>query len=240
MSTGTYNVLKKIGYILRFYRRAKNLSQIEMSEILGISHRNFQRIEAGQVEPRLETLACIAQYLKVPISALIRPTSRENLLIQDVSTRYEQIDFTTLDQISLATNDDLNFVAKMIERDEQILPTKENAFEAEIHGTTMTMSDDLAKLIQAPNSTLDIDQCSVVGNVVERWELLFRLNIKKIVIENIYSMPVGIRIFKSYHHTINPNPDNPWLRFYTRDTTERHRLEKWLKENLKRSLKLFP
>ncbi|QDK37980.1 helix-turn-helix domain-containing protein [Bdellovibrio sp. NC01] len=218
--------IKKIGYILRFYRRQKGLSQIDMAESLGVSSRNYQRLELGEVEPRLETLSRISKVLDISLSSLIRVTDSENLSIGDLATANEQMQFRDLNLQTQSSDQDLQLAERLIAKDRLDLPTSE--LSAQLKGTTANLSDNLAKLVGASAAQIDIQPYVLEGSAVERWELVFRMNLKRALIRNSYLFPNGFIVFEEYHHSLNPNPDNPTSEIYIRDITARHNLEIWL------------
>lgn len=227
MSVAEHSALKKIGYVLRFYRRSKGYTQHEMAIAIGVSLRNFQRIEVGDVEPKLETLNKIARFLELPVSALIRWTHHEHLNLHDLATSAERAEFRTLQKETLSAGSDLQFVEKMIAKDSALPMTTD--LQCEIVGTDLMVSNELAQQMGVESSKLDLQKCSLIGSPVERWELVFRLNLKSIFIENLYLLPSGVRMYQSFHPDINPNPDYPRSRCYVRDVTARHDLAQWLK-----------
>jgi Zn-dependent peptidase ImmA (M78 family)/DNA-binding XRE family transcriptional regulator len=58
---------------LRRIRSAKKLSQVELAEKAGISRMGYRKIEAGESEPRGETLMAIARALEVRVQELLVP-----------------------------------------------------------------------------------------------------------------------------------------------------------------------
>jgi transcriptional regulator with XRE-family HTH domain len=222
-----FDALKKISYVLRFYRRIKGCSQLEMAEILGISARNFQRLEMGEVEPKLETLVRIAQSLNVPVSSLIRNTDQESLSIFDVSSYRERSEFQELSRKTQKNNEDLHFAEKLVAKDRCELPDKEH--EAQLVGNIATLSETALKLSGLSQATFDIQPFVMLGSAAERWEFAFRRNLKRAVIENVYTFPIGIVVLQEYHHNLEPNPDNPRSEIYLRDISGRHNLDMWLK-----------
>lgn len=222
-----FDALKKIGYTLRFYRRAKGYTQVQMAEALDISTRNFQRLEMGTVEPKLETLIRMARFLEIPVSALIRQTDQHNLAVYSISSFRERAEFADLDQKTLRSNQDLKFARKIVKQDQLLIPTSH--FEFRLDGTTVTLPEATAKLVGQQTNKSDILSWSITGSLVERWEYIFRHNLKSAVAENMYLCPKGIMTLQIFHHSIDPNPENPTSDAYVRDVSERHSLEMWLR-----------
>ena len=60
------------------YRKLKGMTQEALSELTGLNVRTIQRIESGEVDPRLYTLKSIADALSVSLEELLpEPTQHE-------------------------------------------------------------------------------------------------------------------------------------------------------------------
>lgn len=59
------------GEILKMLRESRNLTQKQMSEILGVSKSNISKYEAGTVEPNIDTLKNYASYFNVSADYLL-------------------------------------------------------------------------------------------------------------------------------------------------------------------------
>ena len=59
------------GLHLRKLREKANLSQQELADKSNLPKISIQRIEMKKVNARLETLACIAEGLEIPLSTLL-------------------------------------------------------------------------------------------------------------------------------------------------------------------------
>ncbi len=67
-----------IGKKIIQFRKAKGLTQETLSELTGLNVRTIQRIESGEVDPRLHTLTTIAEALGVNLEELLpEPTQHE-------------------------------------------------------------------------------------------------------------------------------------------------------------------
>lgn len=226
----TFNSLQKIGYQLRFYRRQLGLTQNQMAEELGISSRNLQRIEMSEIEPKLETLYLIANYLKISVSSLLRPTTEMSLNIACFSTIKELHHFK--EQIEKANpTDDILLAKKLLIKDHlEKIDGKSNLI-AGLEGSIVTLSEDLSALTGLATKGEDINRYVKYGTATERWELVFRAKLTQAVIQNQYIFPKGMKVFEEYHYNLKPNPDAPTSECYIRDITHRHDLETWLKIN---------
>lgn len=216
-------VLKKIGYLVRIYRRQSFMSQIQMANALQISHRGLQRLEAGSHEPKLETLQKISELLNIPISALLRPTSLDNLLIKEFSTETE---FSELQEILKDSDADVAFAKKLILKDHQNPDFK---LHAELDASRVWLSAELAELTGSNTEIRSIDSYVLYGSSFERWELVFRMKVNKAVIQNHYLFPKGYKVFEEFHYDLRPNPDAPTSKCVIRDITHKHELENWIR-----------
>lgn len=63
--------LMKLGQNIKFYRKQKNLSQNEFSEMINFSREHLACIETGKEYISLRKLFLIADTLEVPLSKLI-------------------------------------------------------------------------------------------------------------------------------------------------------------------------
>ncbi len=60
------------------YRKLKGMTQEALSELTGLNVRTIQRIEAGEVDPRMYTLKSIADGLGVNLEELLpEPSQRD-------------------------------------------------------------------------------------------------------------------------------------------------------------------
>jgi transcriptional regulator with XRE-family HTH domain len=66
-----------IGANIRRLRRGLGLTQAELAEAAGFNGRHLQRIERGNVDLHVESLAVLARVLGVSPSALLRPAKLE-------------------------------------------------------------------------------------------------------------------------------------------------------------------
>jgi uncharacterized Tic20 family protein len=68
------SIAKKIAH----FRKLKGITQEMLSEVTGLNVRTIQRIESGEVDPRLYTLKAIADALEVNLEELLpEPTQHE-------------------------------------------------------------------------------------------------------------------------------------------------------------------
>ena len=65
---------------LRLLRKEKKLKQTEMAEFLGISYRNYQRLESNGEKPQYDTLLQIADVCQVSLDWLTGRTDNRQVL----------------------------------------------------------------------------------------------------------------------------------------------------------------
>lgn len=58
---------------LKALRKQRNLSQTTLGSLVGVSHAAISQLESGRHAPSLEMLASLADALRVPPDALLRP-----------------------------------------------------------------------------------------------------------------------------------------------------------------------
>lgn len=76
---------KLIGDRLRHLRLKRGLTQSEMQD-LGISHKYYQRIEAGRANVTIKTLVRVIKALNSEFSDFLRPTDSQK---EKLETRYQ-------------------------------------------------------------------------------------------------------------------------------------------------------
>lgn len=70
MSLHHYEKMRSLGLNIAYYRKKKNLSQIELAEKINISRTHMSRIETAECCPSLEVIFDICEFLDVSPSKL--------------------------------------------------------------------------------------------------------------------------------------------------------------------------
>lgn len=221
------NSIQKISYILKFYRRVKRYSQQDMAELIEISHRNYQRIEAGEVEPKLERLGLISKVLNIPVSNLLCSSNLKVLDLSEISTFNEYKNFKEIESESDYLNHSLLFAKMLIEEDKRIKP-ETIAPIVRVEGDKAFLCPTLREHVGLNEERINIDDHLTFGTCVERWEIVFRNKLMNPIIENTLIFPKGVFVFEEYHYNVSPNPDNPTSECLIRDITNRHQLQDWI------------
>ena len=80
MKTNQQKMLQRSIFKIKLYRIEKSLSQSEFSELIGISNRKYQRIEAYESVPDLELLYRISDVLNVNFDHLFSPNLQQTTI----------------------------------------------------------------------------------------------------------------------------------------------------------------
>ena len=72
------NTLQILGQRLKSLRQEKNKSQQDMSDVLQMSQRNYQRIEYGEINLQALTLCALADYFGVTTDYLLGRSEKRN------------------------------------------------------------------------------------------------------------------------------------------------------------------
>ena len=79
----------EIGKRIRFFRKQKGLTQMQLAEKVGVSFQQIQKYETGRDRISVDRLQQIAQAIEVPISYFF--TDFEDHLIQEKTPTYRLI-----------------------------------------------------------------------------------------------------------------------------------------------------
>lgn len=208
----------------------KQLSQLEMSSLLEISPRNYQRLEMGEVAPKIETLHQISQILQIPITSLISFKDINLCDIEQLSSKKER---NALQDLNPFQHEDLQFAISLLKKDqlEKAINVKDLSKRANsvVDGLYSCVDDTLAKELGLKNQTFKVDDYLIDAHIIDRWEAVFRLNLKKAIIESTYLFPCGIKVLQGYHYELSPTPDSPKSKCILKDVTYRYELTNWIK-----------
>jgi transcriptional regulator with XRE-family HTH domain len=100
--------LMSIGKNIKFYRKQKKMTQIELAERANMSRSYLADIERDRYNPSIETLKSIAKALQIDVSSLIEGDTNDSSSKQDVIP-------------SWATKKDIRDFKKMLEEDEELM-----------------------------------------------------------------------------------------------------------------------
>ena len=79
-----------LGEKIKFYRESKNMTQLEVAEILGVKPATVSKYESGMLEPNIEALKRIAKLLEVSIDELIKEDNFDILKLNVLEILREQ------------------------------------------------------------------------------------------------------------------------------------------------------
>jgi len=113
---------------IRLIREAKNLTQEQVAEELGISPSVYGDIERGDNDPKLSKLQKIADIFEIELSELIRLSEKENLTI-NVTNYQENGKFTKSKVYINPTNSELEKQLLIIELKDKELALQQREIE---------------------------------------------------------------------------------------------------------------
>ncbi len=70
-SSDEYQILKRIGQRIRYYRRLKNLTQEELGEQANVSYKYIGEVERGRKKPSIIVIYRLSQALQMPMADLV-------------------------------------------------------------------------------------------------------------------------------------------------------------------------
>lgn len=70
MSLRHYDELRNMGLNIAYYRKKKNISQIQLAEMINISRTHISRIETAECAPSLEVILDICDAIEIQPSKL--------------------------------------------------------------------------------------------------------------------------------------------------------------------------
>lgn len=71
------DISENLGKLVREARIGRNLTQLELAELIDKSERTVVKIEKGDGNPKLDSLACIVNKLKLNTDALFNPDNEQ-------------------------------------------------------------------------------------------------------------------------------------------------------------------
>lgn len=181
--------LDKISYTVRFHRVQKNLTQREVANGCDLGFRTYQRIESGEVFPRLDTLLCIAKFLKIPFPITGQPPAPHQLGVlgfdQETASLPEKApkDWAQMDL-------GLRPLAESILRPHlKETVAKSDFLPFRLTSNTCDLSPQLQAYIGSTRESICLDDYIQGVRPVEIWELTHRLNAKVVLTKHAYKFP---------------------------------------------------
>ena len=80
-------IMEPFGLRLKELRRRRNITQVEMAELLGCTDRHYQKIEYGYVNVPSLTLIKLADFFGVTTDYLLRPQTQQQTPPEDQPPR---------------------------------------------------------------------------------------------------------------------------------------------------------
>jgi transcriptional regulator with XRE-family HTH domain len=80
MSTQNNDQLEKIGERLKSYRKGKNLTLVQIANLIGISHSSLSSLENNKSRPAAETLSNLCRHTDIDIEWLLTGEKRKRTI----------------------------------------------------------------------------------------------------------------------------------------------------------------
>lgn len=95
------DLIFEIGKRIQKYRIQKNLTQEHLAETVGISQKHLSRIEKGYHNPRFDMIIHIAKALNIPIDALAKDLSDNDVdvFLESIRPCIEKLNVNQLEYI---------------------------------------------------------------------------------------------------------------------------------------------
>lgn len=107
--------LKKTGRFLKELRKEKQLTQEQLSEILGVTNRSISRWENGVNMPDFDLVIEIANYFDISIEEFLDGERKDNMIDKKTEeTLLKVSDYETTGKIKLLKRINLVFIASLI------------------------------------------------------------------------------------------------------------------------------
>lgn len=202
--------LDKISYTVRFHRVQKNLTQREVARGCKLGFRTYQRIESGEVFPRLDTLLCIAQYLKIPFPVTNTPPSPLQLGVVGMERSLASPELQTCQewsQLDLA----LRPLAKSI-LDPHLKESqaRSDLFSFRLSSNICSLSPELKEYFGWQGDSFCIDDYIQGVRPVEIWELAHRLQARVVLTRHAYNFPsIRKACILAVNFVLQTTPDSP-------------------------------
>lgn len=84
--------MKEVAERLRHLRESVKLSQVKMSEVVGVKQSSLNRYELNQASPTFETLTCYADYFDVSMDYIFGRTDNPQGKLYEYKPKIEQTD----------------------------------------------------------------------------------------------------------------------------------------------------
>ena len=98
---------KFLGQRIKYFRKAKNLTQEQLAELVGMEPNSISIIESGRNFPTLNSLEKIANALDIELNLLFRYNSNKSnqQIIDDINKELIKLDNQKLEKVLLFIED---------------------------------------------------------------------------------------------------------------------------------------
>lgn len=221
--------LAKIGYTVRFHRVQRNLTQREVAQGCNLGFRTFQRIENGEVFPRLDTLLTIAQFLKIPLPVANELASPAQLGMLKVEPNWQVQEVrggNRLQQHKAQLRPLAESILKPHLEELQVRAQSDFLFYR-LRSNLCEMSPELQAHIKWPSETISLDDYIQGVRPVEVWEMTHRMQAKVVLTKHVFKLPtIGHRLSLAVNFVVQSDPASPEAYGYLVDITSSEEMNK--------------
>lgn len=222
------NVLKKFSYVLKFYRHLRGRSQQSLAEEAGLSFRNYQRLENGEVMCRMDSLIQLSNLLEVPTGVLLDDVSLEVLGIIDVS---HSNDFLKFDELITQR---LNVGPAEMEKVFRAIPNDENIHFFDIEANKAIFDKRFQHRHGLPSHFHSTDTMIPSYKMVEWWQKIHQHSFRRVLTNNLFFINKKPVMAQVYHHIHSTDPRCPRSSGILIDKTQSSDLKNLLESSLSR------
>jgi transcriptional regulator with XRE-family HTH domain len=221
--------LGKIGYTVRFHRVQRNLTQREVALSCNLGFRTFQRIENGEVFPRLDTLLTIAQFLKIPLSVANEMASPPQLGVLKTEANWQVQEERGMSRIQ-QHKQQLRPLAEAILKphlEELKTPPSSELLFYRLRSNICELSPELQAHMKWPTETMELDKFVQGVRLVDVWEMTHRMQAKVVLTRHIYNLPErGTVLVLAVNFVVQSDPASPEAFGYLINITSAEELNK--------------
>jgi hypothetical protein len=199
---------------------------MDVAHNAGMSFRNYQRLENGDVLPRVDTLLRLSQELKLPPSTLLECLEKDGLGFIETHSDFDLSAFEVLKNRAAALEAQPMNSANLTTQDPSL--TLEGFCHFEMQGNLLVLDEHLHKKLQTPQNVMNLELYLVGARPVDIWEYISRKKIKTAKIITLLLTPSGFHFLEGYYYILSANPDNARALAMTRDCSDRFEFKDWV------------
>ena len=221
--------LDKISYTVRFHRVQKNLTQREVARGCKLGFRTYQRIESGEVFPRLDTLLCIAHYLKIPFPITDSPPSPLQLGVVSMDPTMSSPELLPSFEWAQLEGSLRSLAKSILDPHLKESQPRSDLFSFRLSSNICTLSPELKQYFGWQSDSFCIDDYIRGVRPVEIWEMAHRLQARVVLTKHAYNFPTYRKAcVLAVNFVLQSSPDSPQAFGFMVDITSREEFSRIL------------